>query len=134
MGSWERWFRLLGRLGHQGGRHGRSQLHQRFFRPADTVEAAVQDCYDKIAIDPAHGTEIAGLLDSGFDEAVRAHQHKTQAQKQLLAQLDRERGKLLQLFYDDALDGDQFKAEQARIRKERGAATKQLNSITNTAS
>ena len=38
----------------------------------------------------------------------------------------------MHLYYEDAIDADQFKSEQSRIKREKGATTKAINAIGGT--
>jgi len=100
--------------------------------PADTVNAAVEQYFYALELGPERIKLLETLLHDGIDLALRALGKQTQHHRNRLVQLERERDKLLHLFYEDAIETDQLKKEQNRIKKEKAAATRAINAISGT--
>ena len=80
--------------------------------PADKVDAAVEEYYYTLELVPERISELRALLHEGIDLALRAHGDQTRHHQNRLRELERERDKLLHLFYEDAIETDQLKSEQ----------------------
>ena len=97
-----------------GGRQRRNGCPQGYVN-ADVIERAVEGYYQRIALSPDRVERTLQLLHEGLTDAREAADKEAATQERRIIKLQRERQKLLQLYYDDAIELDLFKTEQARI-------------------
>ncbi|MGD9735227.1 MAG: recombinase family protein [Solirubrobacterales bacterium] len=111
-----------------GGRqHGKCK--QRSHR-VEAVEGAIERHYADKKLSDKEREKIAATLRSQADAVTLRSGEQVAASEVKLIQLDRQERKLLTAHYDDKISEELFSEEQARIRKERNAAKKRIESLS----
>jgi site-specific DNA recombinase len=88
------------------------------FTPVPVAERAVEDLFDTIVLPTADANRLRQELDAAIPILrEREHEERLRLQKRR-ARLEKERGKLLQAHYDDAIPLNLLKKEQQRISRE----------------
>jgi site-specific DNA recombinase len=106
------------------GRQKKRTACQQPYVSVETVERSVIDYYASVDFSQHDIEELREIVVERIDQERRLTTKALHRQEQRLAQLDRERRKLLQAHYADALPLDLLKEEQARIEVERSQATR----------
>jgi site-specific DNA recombinase len=88
------------------------------FAPIPDLEHQVAELYRDFSFSSALRSKILGTLEQEIEERKVQERNRTVTAEQRRKRLDRERDKLLQAYYADALSLDLFKREQQRIGDE----------------
>jgi site-specific DNA recombinase len=86
--------------------------------PIDVVEELVAAYYQTVQLSPERCAEIRDCIRTGLDRMRTTAEWELQHQQKRRVQLEKERQKLLQAHYADAIPIDLMRAEQQRITTE----------------
>ncbi|GGO97744.1 recombinase family protein [Actinomyces gaoshouyii] len=101
------------------GRHSKKQPDCTFHATLVTdIEQAVSRLYDRIHLDPTRRQQLQSALQHQLTSLTQQTTEQLQDYTTHRQQLERQRHKLLQAHYADAIDLDTLKTEQTRITRE----------------
>jgi site-specific DNA recombinase len=108
------------------GRHQRRTSCQAPYLRVEAVEAAIEDHYRAVSVDPGTADNVRKALIDELERQQAGNKTQIARQERRLRKLGEERRKLLQAHYADAIPLELLKEEQARISRETAAAERQL--------
>ena len=113
-----------------GRNKNRTDCEQGFVAVA-AVEQAVELYYqDQFSFDKEYLEQARAAIAEHIELTQALNVQEVERQGKILAKLDRERRKLLQAYYDEALPADLLKEEQDRIASEQATAQRIIESCT----
>jgi len=99
-------------------RHGASHGCDLPYLPQALVEEAIVEAYRKVQLSPGQRRHLVAAIRREHSQTSRHETEQRQAQDTRRARLKREQSKLLQVLYQELVDEQMFKVEQARITSE----------------
>ncbi len=99
--------------------------------PPWEIEPKIIELHRQSRLDPALSDELEGLLREQLAALTQSAQTEIDRQQRRLSRLEKERDKMLQAFYNDAIPVKQLKAEQSRLADEELHADQLLEQAQN---